>query len=335
MRDVNHAILPPSTTRPNPVVSGNKVFVAIFAPGAVCCLAKRTGELLWQTCLNSYAGSAVIFADGILFATSCRTLYALDPETGEIRWEFTPHSQPGEWIYSQPAVCAGRVFVGDRCGDFHCLDTTTGKALWGRRTSRARNNQVNATALIAGSRVVTVNNDGAVACYATRTGQTIWRQLVDGACTGEVLRMGNRAVVGASSLYALDLSTGAVRLEIGFPDKTVTSVTIAQRRLVAALGPDFQVVDQQRPWKYELVVIERGREIARRSLKGISALRTCTDTGLVYRVGSSSMDIIDPSTGTLVMSHRKRMALPDRSQGFLYGLTDEGLVFAERGPEVG
>jgi hypothetical protein len=283
---------------------------------------------------ESYAGSAVVLADGVLFATSCRTLYALYPKTGEIRWEFTPHSQPGEWIYSQPAVCRGRVFIGDRSGDFHCLDAATGKPLWQRRTSRDCNNQVNATALIAGPRVITANNAGAVVCYATRTGKTIWRQRVDGACIGELLRLGSQAIMGSSSLYALDLRTGAVRLEIGFPKKAVCAITIAQHRLVAVLGPDFRLDDKVSPWTYELVVLERGRVIARRALNGLSALRTCTETGFVYSA-SFSLDIIDPSTGMPVMSRRIRIGLPDRSRGFLYGLTDEGVLFAEPAGRVG
>jgi outer membrane protein assembly factor BamB len=137
--DVKFAVLPPSTTRPNPVVVSEKVFASIFSPGAVCGLSKRTGELLWRTPLNSFGGSDVILENGTLFAKSCRTLYALNPKNGEVRWEFTPHSETGEWIYSQPTAGGRRVFIGDREGDFHCLDVATGKPIWRRRTSRDSN----------------------------------------------------------------------------------------------------------------------------------------------------------------------------------------------------
>ncbi len=328
--EVEFAVLPASTTRPNPVVAGDKVFASIFSPGSACGLARSSGKLLWRTPLDPFGCSAVVLADNTLFAQSCRTLYALSPQTGEIRWEFTPHQQPGEWIYSQPAVSRRRVFIGDRGGDFYCLDANTGEQIWRRRTSREANNQVNATAVVAGPRVVTANNAGAVICFAPRTGKTLWRRRIDGPCTHQLLRLGSNVIVGARSLNFLDLRTGAVRLEVGFPEKEVSAVTVAQRQLVAVFGPDPEVKDQDGSWGYELVILERGRQVARRAVKGIGSIRTCSETGLVFRVDGSSMEALDPATGTRVMSRRKDMALPDTSRGILYGLTQEGVVFAER-----
>jgi outer membrane protein assembly factor BamB len=266
--------------------------------------------------------------DGILFAKSARTLYAFNPKTGGIHWEFTPYPQPGEWMYSQPAVGSGRVFIGDRAGDFHCLDARTGKPIWRRRVSRSA--QVNATALVAGSRVITANNAGAVVCYAARTGETIWRRRIEGPCARELLRLGSNVIVGANSLYGLDTKTGAVRFKIGFPQKAVNSVTVAQKRLIAVFGPGSGVPDRNASRGYELVNIDRGRVIARRPVSGIGALGTYADIGLVVRLDGSSIEFIDPSTGAALRSWPKHMALPDGSRGLLYGLADEGVVFAEQ-----
>jgi outer membrane protein assembly factor BamB len=329
LNGVDFAILPPSTTRPNPVVVGDKVFAVIFSPGAVCGFAKRTGRLLWRTPLNAYGGTSVIAADGTLFAKSCRTLYALNPQTGEIRWEFTPHSEPREWIYSEPAVGKRSVFIGDRSGDLHCLDQLTGKTVWRRGVSRGSNNQVNATALIAGPGVITANNAGAVVCYAVRTGKTLWRRDVGGPCSRGLLRLGSNVVIGAGSLFGLDVNTGSIRFEVGFPQKNVSAFTVAQKRIVTVFGPDFGVAEQDGSWGYELVVIERGRAIARRPVGGIGVLGTCADMGLIIRLNARSMEFIDPSTGTLIGTRRGRTALPDYSRRSLYGLTDNGVVFAE------
>ena len=259
-------------------------------------------------------------------------MYALDCATGEIRWEFTPQKQPGEWIYSQPVVNRGRLFFGDRTGDFHCLDATTGKSLWRRQTSRADNNQVNATALTDGHRVITANNDGVVVCYNALSGKTIWRQRVDGPCTGELLQFGSRVVVGARSLYALDLGTGAVRFRLEVPDRDVYSVTTAGRRLVAILGPDFRSLScssESQPWRYDLVVIERGHEIAKRPINGIGALRTCIETGLVYLTCSAAMKVIDPASGDSLISRRGDIGLPDVNKGYLYTLDSKGIMSSE------
>jgi hypothetical protein len=135
-------------------------------------------------------------------------------------------------------------------------------------------------------------------------------------------------IIGAGSLYALDLHTGAVRFQVGFPGKAFHAVTIARQRIVAVLGPDFRVTPHASAWKYELILIDGRREIARRPLKGLGAVRTCTETGLVYVTGTFSTEVIDPSTGKIVGSFRQRIALPDTFGGLLYALTDEGVLFA-------
>ncbi|WP_157467400.1 PQQ-binding-like beta-propeller repeat protein [Edaphobacter aggregans] len=333
LQGVTNAILPSHTTRPNPFVAGDKVFASVFAPGAVCAVDREAGTLLWMIKLDSYAGSAVFSKDGSLYATSCRTLYALDPDTGAIRWEFTPQTEPGEWIYSQPAVRDGLVFIGDRQGYFHCLDGKTGKPIWRRLTSRACNNQVNATAVIAGEHVITANNDGAVICYAVQTGETIWRRRLAAGCVSELLLLRSRVILGARSLYALDLRTGAVDLELSFPKKVVKSLTVAGSRIAVVLGTDFQsepsAWNETSAFAGELVMVKRGREFVRRSLKGTPSLRTCTQTGLVFAPEYTHMNVIDPSDGSLVMSRRGEIALPDSSDAHLYGLTRGGTLFAE------
>jgi hypothetical protein len=141
-------------------------------------------------------------------------------------------------------------------------------------------------------------------------------------------------VVAANSINALDVNTGAVRLKVGFPEKAVTAFTVAQGRLLVVFGPDVRVEDQDGLRGYELVVIERGRIIARRPVRGLGALRTCSDTGLVFHGYSSSTEAIDPSTGNSIRLWRRGMALPDCWRGFLYGLTDDGILFAERRLEL-
>lgn len=116
--DVDWGILPPSTTRPNPCVAGERLFVSVFSPGAICALDRSTGNLVWRREMQSLGSEAVVFEGGLLFAKSSHTLYALDPSTGESRWEFCPYGDKGEWIYSHPVLNEGRLFIGDRAGCF-------------------------------------------------------------------------------------------------------------------------------------------------------------------------------------------------------------------------
>lgn len=142
------------------------------------------------------------------------------------------------------------------------------------------------------------------------------------------MQLGSNVFIGANSLYGLDIRTGAVRFEIGFPEKDVTSITVAHRRIATIFGPSPGVADQDGSWGYDLVVIERGHAVLSRAGNGICDLGTYGDSGLVVRLGAASMEVIDPSTGAILGSWHRRMALPDISRGFMYSLT-MGLCLAK------
>lgn len=325
---VNHAVLPSHTPRPNPVVTGNRVIASIFSPGTVCALSKQEGRLLWRTELDSYGGSACVPHGRKVYATSCRSLYALNPRSGDILWKFTPYTDPGEWIYSQPALSKERVFIGDRRGYLHCLDTVTGKHLWRRRISRACNNQANATALVVNSQVVAANNDGAVVCYHANSGETIWRRRVDGPVIAGLLRYESHLLVASTSFYRIDLATGAVHQKMSFPGKSVDSLSIAQRCIIVHLGPDLK--DRDVPWNSELAVIEKDRVIARRPSTAVTHLGSFD--GFACSADHLSFKILDPHNGKVLASKRRAMAIPDVMAGRMYGLTRQGVVFSDPMP---
>jgi outer membrane protein assembly factor BamB len=333
---VKNAVLPPQTTRPNPLVVGEVVFASVFAPGAVWAVERKTGRPLWMNQLDSFAAPSVSLQGRNLYANSSRTLYALDPDTGNVRWEFSPISEPGEWIYSSPSVRAGRVFIGDRRGYFHCLAAKTGRKLWFRLSSKGDNNQVNSTALVMSDRVISANNKGAVVCYSTATGQTIWRQKVDGACTHELLHLRSTVIVAANSLYAIDLKAGAVCNKWSFPGKKIASVAVIGSRVAIILGTDFQAQASawNRPSAFngDLVILEQDREIARRTLNGTPSLRASTETDRLYAVTHSEMNVIDPSDASMLTSRRGQIALPTISGGQLYGISVDGVLFSEPAP---
>jgi len=56
---------------------------------------------------------------------------ALDPATGEMRWEFKLHSAPWAGVL---ATAGGLVFSGSSEGNFFALDARTGKPLWDFQT---------------------------------------------------------------------------------------------------------------------------------------------------------------------------------------------------------
>jgi outer membrane protein assembly factor BamB len=146
--DVKFAVLPPGNTRPNPLIADDKLFVAVFSPGAVCALERHTGRLIWRRELGKFSGASVYFYERKLFAHSPHTLYSLHPDSGEIRWSFCPYETDGEWIYSSPTIYQGNLYIGDRKGFLHCLDSNTGATIWSKRTNGDENNDVNSTPVV-------------------------------------------------------------------------------------------------------------------------------------------------------------------------------------------
>jgi alcohol dehydrogenase (cytochrome c) len=61
-------------------------------------------------------------------------LRALDPHTGEMKWEFRHHSAPWGGTLS---TAGGLIFTGDIEGNFIALDASTGKPLWHFQTGSA------------------------------------------------------------------------------------------------------------------------------------------------------------------------------------------------------
>src|SRR5215472_2387598 len=136
---VQHAVLPPSDNRPNPLVTDTMVYVSVFSPGAVHALERQTGKIVWHREIPKFGGSAVHLAEGKLFAKTANTLFALEPETGKTLWSFCPYGDSGESIYSGPMLYRNHVYIGDRRGYLHCLDSQTGHTRWKKRTNRAKN----------------------------------------------------------------------------------------------------------------------------------------------------------------------------------------------------
>jgi hypothetical protein len=190
------------------------------------------------------------------------------------------------------------------------------------------NNQANATALVVNSHVITANNDGVVVCYHADSGSTIWRHRVDGPVIAALLRYESDLIVASTSLYRLNLATGVVHRKMSFPGKAVASLSIAQRRIVAHLGPDFR--DRDAPLKSELAVIAGSQVVARRPTPAITHLGSFK--GLALAANHLSCEILDSTDGNVLVSKRRPMAVPDVTTGRLYGLTRHGVIFADPMP---
>lgn len=99
------------TMNTSPVVADGTVYVAGSGdPGHIHALDVETGEQRWEFTPSGYVSSALALADGVLyFGTWGARIYALEAETGDVRWERAVGHRFGA---SSPTVVDGTVYVG-------------------------------------------------------------------------------------------------------------------------------------------------------------------------------------------------------------------------------
>ena len=174
--DIQFAVLPPFNDRPNPLATESRIYVSVFSPGAICALQRADGRLIWRRELPKFGSSSVYLEDRRLFAKTANTLFAMDPDAGEILWSFSPYGREGESIYSSPSSGEGRVYIGDRMGWLHCLDAASGETIWKRRTNRTENCSVNSTPVLINDLVIVSTNAKTAIAYEAQSGKQVWQQ---------------------------------------------------------------------------------------------------------------------------------------------------------------
>ncbi len=135
--------------------------------------------------------------------TSGRTVYAVDAETGSLRWSrFIPTVFR---FLNSPAVWRGRVFVGSDGGAVYALDAATGKLLWAYGTGG-----IVGEVMVAGGRVYVASDNTKVYALDARTGKEIWiADTLQGGATSPTLS-GGVIYLGAEALYAIDARSGTI-----------------------------------------------------------------------------------------------------------------------------
>jgi hypothetical protein len=339
--DIQFGVLPPSNTRPNPLATEDRVYASVFASGAICALERDRGKMIWRRELRKYGGASPYLSGGRVFAKSSNTLFALQPDSGELLWSFSPYSTDGESIYSSPSAHENRVYIGDRRGYLHCLDAESGRTMWKRQTNRAHGD-VNSTPALLDGLVTVSTNAKTVVAYDALSGKLAWKQKLDGPSTfGPLVHRGSILAV-SSSLYLLG-STGKVQRRFTWKDQRVDHVESTPRGIAVTFWPEWVVRGAElpsisEPVKLTLIATKSGLQRTATVAPFSQSFRYAPATGLLYLSHSSGIDLIHPSKGTLLCciktsrDPRNGVALVDVRDKKIYVLTGDGCVHALRHP---
>ncbi|MDO9324442.1 MAG: PQQ-binding-like beta-propeller repeat protein [Methanoregula sp.] len=139
-------------------------------------------------------------------------IYALDADTGMLKWKFTPH---GMVSYCGPAVADGILYVGTDYNDnnLYALDTRTGEVRW----NRTINVSISSPAVAEGM-VFVGSDDSNLNALDAKTGAQKWKFTVQeskmpGGIASSPAYADGVVYFGDlnGNLYALDAKTGALR----------------------------------------------------------------------------------------------------------------------------
>lgn len=339
--EVNFAVLPARSTRPNPVASNDRLYVSVFSPGAVCALELDRGKLIWRTKLPGLGGASVCLHEGKLFAKTSNVLFALDPDSGKPIWSFCPYGTEGESIYSYPSAEGDRVYIGDRGGYLHCLNCNTGSTIWRRSTSQARNADVNSTPVLKNGLVIVSTNARRIAAYDARSGELAWKQKLDGTSIFGPLSEGDSIFAVSNSLYQLEVNTGEIQQRFSWKNEKVLAAEVTPQSIVVLFWPRLWTrKKQQQPKLYKLTLVERNSGLQRSLTLGgyCPCFRYVRIKRLLYLSHLSGLDLIRPREGTVfrqiktTSDTRGGIALVDVSEDAIYVLTGDGYTYSLRHP---
>jgi len=202
--------------------------------GEFFCVNKRTGEKLWKfdipenTKLKGIRSSAVADHGAVIFGADDGYMYALETETGKLRWSY----DTGSPIVAPPAAQHGALFIGNISGAFLCLNAENGTLLW----SYSCGTSILAGAAVSNSNVLVATAGGSVVSLRPEDGVAQWRSELGSVINASPVIAGEYIYVGTlkKTLHGIRLTDGELVFSHTVSGRIKSSPAIAYRRLYVA-----------------------------------------------------------------------------------------------------
>ena len=197
---------------------------------------------------SSIESTAAIWEGTVFVGNLDGYLYAVDFETGEMRWRY----DAGEEVKSSPAVADGVVYFGDELGVFHAVDAATGKARW----TFAADGAISSSANLLGDRVLFGSYDNHLYCLNVGTGELAWRYETAGYVHASPAVLDSTVVTTGCDgmLRFIDVATGVESHNLTLGTYVASSCAIASGRgYVGTFGNEVLGIDLDEPrieWNY-------------------------------------------------------------------------------------
>jgi eukaryotic-like serine/threonine-protein kinase len=182
-----------------------------------------------------YLSSPVIWSGNIYFGSGDENIYALDANSGTLKWKF----KTGDVVHASPAISEGLLFVGSWDTFFYALDAATGAEKWRFKTGEDHNvhNQegIQSSAAIADGIVYFGCRDSNLYALDAHTGEKRWAFFNKGSWVigSPAVRDGKVyfSTADTALVHALDAKSGAEFFSLKFNWLLFSSPAVAGNTL--------------------------------------------------------------------------------------------------------
>ncbi|MFC1762580.1 PQQ-binding-like beta-propeller repeat protein [Planctomycetota bacterium] len=233
-------VFPHNLATSSPLVLGNRVMLVsgngvdeghlnIPSPSSPSFVAfdKTSGELLWEYTVEDrvlhgqWSSPSAGTVNGkilVVFPGGDGVLYALNPETGDLVWQFDCNPKDAEWelggygtknnLIATPVFVDGKVYIGvgqdpehgTGIGHFYCIDAsgqgdvTATHQVWHRGGQDF--GRTMSTAAVAQGLVYVVDLAGMFYCMDAQTGKLQWQHDLESAIWGSPMLVDGKIYIG-------------------------------------------------------------------------------------------------------------------------------------------
>jgi len=218
----------------SPLVSGNTLY-ACLGDEAVVALDPATGEKRWEFRCPVGSAAPVVAAERVVVGTKAAEILALDAATGRPAWRI-----PVDGCVSfAPAAVGGSVLVGDGGRRLRCVDAETGRVLWSRSV---KGRFAGDGPAVSARAVVLALDSMQVEAYDPATGERLWNRWVGTLHLSSPAMAGGLVLFGARSrLVAVDAASGDDAWSLALDDP-VSCPVVADRTVYALAGTTIVAV---------------------------------------------------------------------------------------------
>jgi outer membrane protein assembly factor BamB len=347
-----------NTISSSPIVQNGSVYIGSLDK-TLTALTIHSGKMLWQVQADNGFYSTPAIQNGVIYAASLDSLYAIDAQTGFVRWHHHVEVTGGKY-WSSPVVFDGMVILGMAsnlsehpkiAGRVLAFDAQTGNVRW--RTSTSLNASPGAgvwsSPAIDEKRgivyVATGDPDDGVQALALRDGHLLWhwRSVTQDVSdtdigAGPTLYLDRqskmRVVVGGKNgnIYSLDGQNGHVvwQTRVGqhvFSSPAFANGTLSVVGAIGASGATSWALDAQTGavrWQHALSTMTYASPAI-----GGSALYLPIGNG--FSPGDGGIDVINNTNGQLlqyVNLHSTTNSSPALLPSWLFVGAHDGNLYA-------